>query len=70
MHVLRDHLPRRRALRVYTLKDSLPAVHPSNVAHGGERRPEAAVRHGVTGRRVGRSVGTVRGGRAGGLHYQ
>jgi len=35
--------PRRRALRVYTLKDSRRAVHPSTLPHGGERRPEAEV---------------------------
>ena len=45
--------PQRRALRVYTPKDSPPAVHPSTLAHGGERRPEAAVRHGATTRRRG-----------------
>ena len=48
---------RVRKLRVYTLKDSPPAVHPSTLAHGGERRLEAAVCHGV-----GRSVGPQRRG--------
>ena len=41
--------PQRRALRVYTPKDSPPAVHPSTLAHGCERGPEAAVRHGAVG---------------------